>query len=229
MSSDVRPTPQLDSVLVQHLAGSPRTRTLRASRSGHRRQGVLLDDGSRIRRKGDRPSELSIHDLVKNHTSILEHVRVGTVEICDPHTEEFIPYVELVALIKASAARLGIKDFVFSDAGLEEGIIDGSDRVDNAAPFSYSTPAAPTIQVPVTEIPPAQPKPPEPAPAPEEALPPGPPPQAKKAPKYKEADLSELSKDKLVKIAEREFKLETSKLRSKQALIDAIVAAQVKE
>jgi hypothetical protein len=87
-------------VLVRHMGRNPRTRTLRAARAGHRRQGVILDDGTRIHRKGrKRFTRVDLRKLVANHRRLLEFVRVGSIEICDPKTEKFIPYDGLVELI----------------------------------------------------------------------------------------------------------------------------------
>jgi len=86
----------LHHVLVRHMGRSPRTRTMRAARSGHRRQGVLLDDGSRIRRKGKkRLTELDLRAFVDNHRRLMEYVRVGTIEILDAWTEFPVSYNDL--------------------------------------------------------------------------------------------------------------------------------------
>jgi len=87
-------------VLVRHNQRSARTRSQRAARSGHRRQGALMDDGTRIRRKGKgRYTEMDLRELVNNHERLLEYVRVGTLEVCDPKTESVIPYDDLVKMI----------------------------------------------------------------------------------------------------------------------------------
>lgn len=146
MSSAESPTPNtpeeeiskpaervIDYVLVRHMSRSPRTRTLRAARSGHRRQGVLLDEGTRIRRKGkQRLTEIHLRDFVNNHTKLLEYVRVGTLEIVDPDTEYTIGYDDLVSGIqKLGQAQEG---FELSESGLQEGPVAGSDVEENAAP-----------------------------------------------------------------------------------------------
>ena len=96
-----KPPREIDYVLVRHMARSPRARTMRAARAGHRRQGVLLDDGTRIRKKGrQRLTELAMETFVKNHARILEFVRVGALELVDPFDLEPIPYAELVDIAK---------------------------------------------------------------------------------------------------------------------------------
>lgn len=136
MSSDERPN---QYILVRHMARSPRTRTMRAARSGHRRQGVLLDDGSRVRRKGKkRYTQVDLKNFIDNHTQLLEYVRVGTLEICDPVTERAISYDDLVKLLR----ELGGSELKFSDAGLQQGAIAGSEMPENAAPAEEKAPAA---------------------------------------------------------------------------------------
>lgn len=94
-------------VLVRHAARSPRTRTMRAARAGHRRQGAILDNGIRIRKRGRRRyTELDLRELVTEHERLLEYVRVGTLEVCDPKSEEVIPYNDLVKMIGQVAAWL---------------------------------------------------------------------------------------------------------------------------
>jgi len=88
-------------VLVRHMARSPRTRTMRAARAGHRRQGVILDNGLRLRRKGrGRFTELDLRDFAENHERLLEYVRVGSLEVCDPRSERIIPYDSLCELLE---------------------------------------------------------------------------------------------------------------------------------
>jgi len=99
-------------VLVRHMARSPRTRTMRAARAGHRRQGVLLDDGTRIRKKGrKRYTEVDLRELARNNQRFLEFVRVGAIEVCDPKTEHAIPYNDLVKMIGDVAQWVAEKEF----------------------------------------------------------------------------------------------------------------------
>ncbi len=94
-------------VLIRNMARSPRTRTARAARSGHRRQGVLLDDGTRIRKQGRRRyTEVDLRTFANNHQRLLEYVRVGSIEVCDPKTERAILYEDLVELVKNVGTHL---------------------------------------------------------------------------------------------------------------------------
>jgi hypothetical protein len=93
-------------VLVRHMGRSARTRTMRAARAGHRRQGVLLDDGTRVRKRGRRFTEVDLRELANNHQRLLEYVRTGAVEVCDPKTEHAIPYDGLVKMISDVGAWL---------------------------------------------------------------------------------------------------------------------------
>lgn len=122
-----------DYVLVRHMARNPRTRTMRAARAGHRRQGVLLDDGTRIRKKGrKRFTEVALTTLADNHQKLLEYIRVGSLEACDPATERPLSYQDVLALIqKSGASRQGFK---LDDSGVQQGAVDGADKLENAAP-----------------------------------------------------------------------------------------------
>ena len=123
----------LDYILVRHMARNPRTRTLRAARSGHRRQGVLLDDGTRIRKKGrKRFTEVALTTMVDNHQRLLEYLRVGTLEACDPRTERPLEYEEVLSLIKNLGSDQ--KEFTLDDSGVQQDTVDGSDNPENFAP-----------------------------------------------------------------------------------------------
>ena len=99
-------------VLVRHMARSPRTRTMRAARAGHRRQGVLLDDGTRIRKRGRRRfTEVDLRELANNNQKLLEYVRIGALEVCDPKTEQSIPYEGLLKMIDSVASWVAEKSY----------------------------------------------------------------------------------------------------------------------
>jgi hypothetical protein len=104
------------TLLLQHLQRDANTRSLRSQRSGHRRQGVLLDDGTRIRQRGYRVTEISTQTLADNHQSILEHVREGRVAIFTPDEKE-LSYEQLVALLKDQVP-------VVLEASLKEAVHD---------------------------------------------------------------------------------------------------------
>ena len=103
-------------VLVRHMARSPRTRTMRAARSGHRRQGVILDDGKRIRKKGRRRyTEVDLREMVRNNQRLLEYVRIGAIEVCDPKNEQAIPYEGLVELLGSVAMWVATREMDVAD------------------------------------------------------------------------------------------------------------------
>ena len=95
VTSEVNPR---DTVLLQHLQRDAASRHLRADRGGHRRQGVLLDDGTRIRQKAYRKTEVSIETLAANHQSILEHHRKGRLAIFTSDEKE-LSYDEVLKLL----------------------------------------------------------------------------------------------------------------------------------
>lgn len=94
-----------ETVLVQHLQRDAGSRHLRAQRGGHRRQGVLLDDGTRIRQKAYRKTEISIQTLADNHQSILEHHRKGRLAIFTPDEKE-MSYDDVVALLTGKGIKV---------------------------------------------------------------------------------------------------------------------------
>jgi len=92
-------------VLVRHMCRSPLTRTKRAARAGHRRQGVVLAHGKRIRKRSRRQLDVvGLAELIAGAERVLEYVRVGTLEVCDPRTITVIPYEMLPALLCPGAA-----------------------------------------------------------------------------------------------------------------------------
>jgi hypothetical protein len=98
---------RLFHVLVRHMARSPRTRTLRASRAGHRRQGVILDEGTRIRKRGrGRFTPVDLTKFVQNHTRLLEYIRTGAIEVCDPRSERPIPYEGVIEMLSSVSAQV---------------------------------------------------------------------------------------------------------------------------
>jgi hypothetical protein len=97
-------------VLLQHQQRWAGTRGLRAERGGHRRQGVLLDDGTRIRQKAYRFTEMPVSGLLANHQSILEHVREGRVAVYQPDGETELTYDKLVLFIQTELKSEKIKD-----------------------------------------------------------------------------------------------------------------------
>jgi len=140
-SPEAKPeTRPIHYVLVRHMARSPRTRTLRAARAGHRRQGVLLDDGTRIRKRGKRRlTEVDLRTMVDNHQKLLEYVRVGTIEVLDPVTEQAIPYEGVVEIIENLAKTMKLEKFELLETGVQDEVIPGSDVPENTAPMPDTT------------------------------------------------------------------------------------------
>jgi hypothetical protein len=85
-------------LLLMHRQRDAENRATRASRGGHRRQGVLLDDGTRVRQRGYRYTQIGLEELKANHQSLLEHVRQGRIGVFMPD-EKPLSYDELVALL----------------------------------------------------------------------------------------------------------------------------------
>lgn len=195
-------------VLIRHMGRNRRTRTLRAARAGHRRQGVILDNGTRIKKRGERLTQVSLQDLVNKHTRMLEYVRVGTIEVYYPTAQNRLSYDALVALLKEKGAlKIDERSMVPQD------VVPGSDSPMNSAPT-----VAPEHQV-------VEPPPPAPTPveelekeleeeAAEEETPTG----------YTEAELMAMNRKELNKIAKNEFDIkDPASLPSKQAVVDAIL------
>ena len=91
-------------VLVRHMCRSPLTRTKRAARAGHRRQGVVLGNGQRIRKKSRRQLvKVGLDVLIADKDRVIEFVRVGTLELCEPRTLSTIPYEMLPELLGSAA------------------------------------------------------------------------------------------------------------------------------
>lgn len=78
------PKRELNYVMVRHLAYDRAHKMHRAERAGGRRRRFMLDDGTNIRPKGSRMTEVSLDTLAKNLNKFLEGVRNGVVEVCRP-------------------------------------------------------------------------------------------------------------------------------------------------
>jgi len=91
--SETRPTDTY--VLVKHMARSRETKTERAANRGNRFNDIRLGGGRRIRRKGERLTEVSLADLAHNNEHLLEMVRIGKLRFYDPATMEELPYETL--------------------------------------------------------------------------------------------------------------------------------------
>jgi hypothetical protein len=77
---------------------------MRAARAGHRRQGILLDDGTRIRKKGrQRLTELTMKTFIGNQAKILELIKIGALELVNPNTLNPMSHDEVMALVGQSS------------------------------------------------------------------------------------------------------------------------------
>lgn len=89
--------------LVNHIGRSRLTKGMRKSRAGYRRQGILLADGTRIRKKGRRRRNiLSAEKLLANWEKIYDLSERGIIEIQDPVTERPIPIDQLGVALGAA-------------------------------------------------------------------------------------------------------------------------------
>jgi hypothetical protein len=73
------------TLFVRNLARSPLARTARATRTGRRQTGVLLGDGTRLRRSGKRTTELSLAAFQDEADNLLAAVEDGFIEIQGPN------------------------------------------------------------------------------------------------------------------------------------------------
>jgi len=69
---------------LRNLAFDPTTRTARKSRAGGRYSTFLLDDGTRIRKSGERQVTLSGSKILSNKEYILEGLRDSFIELTGP-------------------------------------------------------------------------------------------------------------------------------------------------
>jgi hypothetical protein len=99
-------TKPLDYVMIKHMGYSAETRRHRAVRAGQRRQKFILDNGRPIRGKGERFTEVSFTDLLKNFNMLLGGVRSGAIRVCRPDNLQPFSLAQLADL----GARLA-KDY----------------------------------------------------------------------------------------------------------------------
>lgn len=213
-ASPAEVTRPFDYFLVHHMARSRRTRTLRAARAGHRRQGVILDDGTRIKKRGERFTEIGVDKFLTAHSRLLEYVRVGAIEVHDPRTMQPIPYDELISVLKTLGKDLVGKGFkVDESAMVPQGPVPGSSSTENMAPIppedSDLIPSEEEAEAVIEAA--AEP---QAEPEPEET-----------GPGYTEEELNAMTRKELNKLAEKEFDVrDPASLSNKQAVIDAILA-----
>jgi hypothetical protein len=97
-----------NSLQVRHLSYSPTAKTIRDSRAGSRWQGFLLSNGTRIRRKGARYSEIGLASVAEHADSLVEGFVMGYLEILDPTSGKPMTLKDLVDFIKFEAkGKLG--------------------------------------------------------------------------------------------------------------------------
>ncbi len=107
---DTEPKAEAPYFYLRHVGRRAENRAVRRARAGHRRQGAVLDNGVRIRRKGRyRLTKVRYKEFVKNHERLFFYIDNGIVEAIDPSTMKAIPRDELLNLIHGIAGDFGQK------------------------------------------------------------------------------------------------------------------------
>jgi hypothetical protein len=101
---------------------------------------VILDDGSRIRQKAYRKTEMSIETLAQNHQSILEHIRCGKLAVFTSDEKE-LTYDEVVALLTGRGVPV-------QEESLREQLINMSAPVSPPELDSDGEPKIPNVVLP---------------------------------------------------------------------------------
>jgi len=250
---DAQPTPKseakkaevqpLDYVLVKNMASSRETRHIRSSSRGHRYNALVLEDGRRLRQKGDRFTEVTFKDLLSNHQQILELVRVGKLMVYAPD-EEVMPYDELKQLVQhlskgkkldlsgvqsekdmlsvhPSAQDVSSQSAEEQDDEEDEDSAEEPKSTDTTKPdMDLSAVIAASDQAEANKTGEANPPPSEDEKKDTEPEDDG----------YSEEGLLAMNRKDLNKIAEKEFKVKhPEKLGSKQEVVEAILNASEKE
>lgn len=117
-----------DYIFINHMMRSARSGLKRHMRSGNRRQGVILDNGQRLRRRGNRlMNEVNLRTLVECHHKLLGYLESGIIEAIDPHTQKVMTIEQVIAKIKEVGYRMNLKqdllvayDTPISEAGLPD-------------------------------------------------------------------------------------------------------------
>lgn len=106
---DYRDAPRL-WVYVRHVGRSAANRASRRARAGHRRQGVLLDNGLRIRKRGrQRLTKLNLKEFVQNHERLFHYLDNCMIEVIDPKTLKVISREDLLGGLRGLAGEFGKK------------------------------------------------------------------------------------------------------------------------
>jgi len=119
-------TKPLDYVMIKHMGYSAETRRHRAIRAGQRRQKFILDNGRPIRGKGERFTEVSFTDLLKNFNMLLSGVQSGAIRICRPDSLQPFSLAQLADL-GARLAKDYAHDLKIDETLLEPLIADQTD------------------------------------------------------------------------------------------------------
>jgi hypothetical protein len=237
-----------DYVLIKNMASSRETRHIRSSSRGHRYNAIVLDTGRRIRQKGDRLTEVSLHDLLANHQQILELVRVGKLQVFAPD-QALLQYEELKGLVQhlakgkaldltgaqsekdSLALRLSDKD-ASAQGGAEESDEEDEDE-DEKGDEGPEASEEPSETTPADSTEPDAGLSAETAKEGEVTSPSGD--EKGTEPEseddgYSEEELLAMNRKDLNKIAEKEFRVKhPEKLGSKQEVVEAILNASKKE
>lgn len=155
--ADAPKTKELNYVMVQNMGYDAETRTLRHLRPGQRRTRFLLDNGRRIRDKGDRYTEVTFEDVLSNFNLLLGGIQTGAIQVCRPDNLEAFSLGQFVDLGKRLAEDFR-KDLKVDETLLEP--LVGSDLKDRqvwvAKPKADVVPAAKPGPDPIAAVAPLE-------------------------------------------------------------------------
>lgn len=98
----------IDYILLKHMGRHRSTHTLRAVRPGRRRHRFMLNDGTRIRRKGrQRFTEVSYKLMLESLTQILEGIVTGFIQVYQPGSAEPMGLREFESFVGEVEDKLG--------------------------------------------------------------------------------------------------------------------------
>jgi len=122
---DTEPKQEAPYFYVRHVGRSAANRASRRARAGHRRQGAVLDNGVRIRKKGRmRLTKVAFKEFVENHERLFYYLDNGIIEAIDPATMQAIPRDELLNLIHGMAGDFG-REVTVTDEILPPALLTG--------------------------------------------------------------------------------------------------------
>jgi len=97
-------------VYVRHVGRSAANRTERRIRGGNRRQGAVLDNGMRIRKKGRyRLTKIALKGFVDSHERLFYYLDKAILEVIDPATMKALTREDLLVLLQEAAKDFGKK------------------------------------------------------------------------------------------------------------------------